>query len=171
MSCKSKIKLKLLKDGKIVVDAIFSLPKELQGVLKEGGSVDPILALHLVFNNIAKVEDESGMEVDLVRLIEKLQGNLSSSALLVLLDLTKRGRKVVPGATENDLVLLNEKVVIHVLDEDADISVEELYNMVDNAIKQGYRFIIAIVDMYGDVTYYEVTKISFPKIERSGEFI
>jgi tRNA splicing endonuclease len=171
MSCKYKIKFRLLKDGKIVVESISSLPKELQGALKEGEHVDPVLALHLVFNNIARVEGENGAEIDLAKLIEEMQNSLSSSALLVLQDLMKRGRKVVPGATKNDLVLLGERIVIHVLDEDADIGVEELYNMVDNAIKQGYRFVVAIVDMHGDVTYYEVTKTSFPKIERSGEFI
>ena len=171
MSCKYKIKFRLLKDGKIVVESISSLPKELQGALKEGEHVDPVLALHLVFNNIARVEGEDGAEIDLAKLIEEMQNSLSSSALLVLQDLMKRGRKVVPGATKNDLVLLGERIVIHVLDEDADIGVEELYNMVDNAIKQGYRFVVAIVDMHGDVTYYEVTKTSFPKIERSGEFI
>jgi tRNA splicing endonuclease len=171
MSCKYKIKFRLLKDGKIVVESISSLPKELQGALKEGEHVDPVLALYLIFNNIARVEGENGAEIDLAKLIEEMQNSLSSSALLVLQDLMKRGRKVVPGATKNDLVLLGERIVIHVLDEDADIGVEELYNMVDNAIKQGYRFVVAIVDMHGDVTYYEVTKTSFPKIERSGEFI
>jgi tRNA splicing endonuclease len=168
MSLKSKVKLKLFKDGKIVV---ASLSKEFQEILREGEQVDSVLALSLVFNNIAKVEDEDGIEVSLMQLIEKLQPSLGNSTFLVLMDLVKRGRKVMLGITKNELILLSEKAVIHVLDEDADISVEELYNMVDNAVKQGYRFIVAIVDMHGDVTYYEVTKASFPRIERSGEFI
>jgi tRNA splicing endonuclease len=168
MSLKSKVKLKLFKDGKIVV---ASLSKEFQEILREGEQVDSVLALSLVFNNIAKVEDENGIEVSLAQLIEKLQPSLGNSTFLVLMDLVKRGRKVMLGITKNELILLSEKAVIHVLDEDADISVEELYNMVDNAVKQGYRFIVAIVDMHGDVTYYEVAKASFPRIERSGEFI
>ncbi|MEM0027720.1 MAG: hypothetical protein QXT53_03765 [Ignisphaera sp.] len=169
MSAKKKIVLKILGNGEIVI-ASGDLKTE-KFMLSEKGFVDPALAFYLVYSGTADVVDESNTKIDFEEFVEKIQSRLKGSVFLVLMDLLKRGKKVLPGHSENELVIVDEKVNVLVLDEDAIVRVDDLYNGVDRAIKQGYKLIIAVVDMYGDVTYYEVSKMSFPKIERGGEFI
>ncbi|MEM4613206.1 MAG: hypothetical protein QXJ56_04535, partial [Ignisphaera sp.] len=78
----------------------------------------------------------------------------------------RRGKRVVFGNSDNELIIVGEKTLVYAMDEDSMIRAAELYDIVDRAIKQGYRVLIAVVDMHGDVTYYEVGKMTFPKIER-----
>lgn len=169
MSAKKKIVLKVLRGGEIMI-ASGDLKIE-RFVSGEKGFVDPALAFYLVYSGMADVVDENNNRIGFEEFVEKIQGRLKGSVFLVLMDLLKRGKKVVSGPSENELILVDEKANILVLDEDAVVRVDDLYNYVDRAIKQGYKLIIAVVDMYGDVTYYEVSKMSFPKIERGGEFI
>ncbi|MDK6027813.1 hypothetical protein QPL79_00310 [Ignisphaera sp. 4213-co] len=160
MGSKKKTILKILADGRIVVEEP-----------EAGKQIDPALAFYLIYNNVADVVNENNVKIGFDEFIKRIQSSVNTSIFLVLMDLLKRGKKVSMGVSKNELVLVDEKTRILVLDEDAVINVENLYNTVDRAIKQGYKLVIAVVDMYGDVTYYEVSKMSFPKIERSGEFI
>lgn len=169
MATKKKIVLKILGSGEITI-ASGDLKIE-RFVSGEKGFVDPALAFYLVYSGMADVIDENNSKVGFEEFVEKIQSRLKGSVFLVLMDLLKRGKKVLAGSSENELILVDEKASVLVLDEDAVVRVDDLYNDVDRAIKQGYKLIIAVVDMYGDVTYYEVSKMSFPKIERGGEFI
>ena len=165
---KVKTRLRILSNGRIVVGTVVNVPKDLQGVVKEGANIDPLTALRLVLANAVVVEDEGGRELGLVEFVEKLQREIDNTVLLVVMDLLKKGKKVMLSPNKKEVILVNEKAIIKPLNEYEDIEARELYSMVDNALKQGYRFLIAVIDMHGDVTYYEATKMSFQKIDRGG---
>jgi len=140
--------------------------------LSETGYVDPIIALYLAYSSNAKIIDSENRELDLdaiIRICE--ENNRALETFFVFLDLVKRGKKVRPGIQGNEIVIEDEKIRIYAIDESSRISVKDLYTLVDRSIKQGYRVIIALVDLYGDVTYYEVNKMDFQKIEKKSEII
>jgi len=132
----------------------------------EGGEVNPTIALYLLNKKMADIVDDNGRIVDISKLIECFDKPIYSTLFFVVQDLIKRGKKIAFGETDNELIITSENTLVYVMDEDSTIKAIDLYNIVDRAIKQGYRFLIAVVDMHGDVTYYEVSKMIFPKIER-----
>ncbi len=80
----------------------------------------------------------------------------------VYLDLRKRGRLPAPGPRPNSLLLRKSKKdprftrYILVLEESRLINIEQLYSFVEEARKNGWDPLLAIVDRYGDITYYSV---------------
>uniref|UniRef100_A0A7C4H2B2 Uncharacterized protein n=1 Tax=Ignisphaera aggregans TaxID=334771 RepID=A0A7C4H2B2_9CREN len=139
--------------------------KERFGLSEEREIPLPIL-LYLVYTSIVEIIDEKGERIEFIDLIKSLKDVNTFSTFIVLYDLVKKGKKVGIGDFNNELVIIDEKIKIYVLDEDSYIVAEELYKIVDRAIKQGYRLVIAVVDINGEVTYYEVNKTDFPRIER-----
>ncbi|MEM1645941.1 MAG: hypothetical protein QXL96_08780 [Ignisphaera sp.] len=134
--------------------------------LIEGREIPLPLLFHLVYTGKAEVYNERGEKILFEDLVKSINDVDVFSAFIVLHDLVKRGKKVSVGENNRELLLTDEKTKVYVLDEDSYISAEDLYIIVDKAIKQEYRLIIAVVDINGEITYYEVNKMDFPKIER-----
>ncbi len=156
------------RDGKLYLEKA-SMDIKNRFNLTELGYVDPIIALYLAYNSNAKIVDEENRELDLDSIIKICEeNNRALETFFVFLDLVKRGRKARPGIQGNEIVLEDEKIRIYAIDENSKIGVRDLYALVDRSIKQGYRVIIALVDLYGDVTYYEVNKMDFQRIEKKG---
>lgn len=132
----------------------------------EGGEVNPVLALYLLSTKSIKIVDEYGNSIDASDVVRCINNPMYSTLFFVFQDLVRRGKRVVLGNSDNELIIVGEKMLVYAMDEDSVIRVVDLYDIVDRAIKQGYRVLIAVVDMHGDVTYYEVGKMTFPKIER-----
>lgn len=152
-------------DGKAYLDKISSEARDRFGLI-EGKEVPLPLLLYLAYTNSAEIVDEKGEKImfnDIVKLVKDVN---AFSTFLVLYDLSRKGKKVVIGENTSILVIIDDKIKVFVLDEDSYIAAEDLYDIVDRSIKQGYRVVIALVDINGEVTYYEVSKTDFPKIER-----
>ncbi|MEM1541340.1 MAG: hypothetical protein QW101_02275 [Ignisphaera sp.] len=152
-------------EGKAYLVRASSDLKERFGLSEEKEVPLPIL-LYLVYTGVAEIVNEKGERIGFRDLVKSLKNANTFSMFIVLYDLVKRGRKVGVGEIHNELVIIDEKIKIYVLDEDSYIVAEELYKIVDRAIKQGYRLVVAVVDINGEVTYYEVNKTDFPRIER-----
>lgn len=134
--------------------------------LIEGKEAPLPILFHLVYTGKAEVYNEKGDKMSFEDLVKSVEDADIFSAFVVLHDLAKRGKKVSIGENNKELLLIDEKTKVYVLDEDSYISAEDLYMLVDKAIKQENRLIIAVVDVNGEITYYEVNKMDFPKIER-----
>lgn len=134
--------------------------------LVEGGEVPLPILLYLLYIGKAKVVNDKNKEVSFEDLVKLIKDPDTFSIFIVFYDLAKKGKRITLGDSSRELVLIDEKIKVYVLDEDSYISADDMYKLVDRAIKQEYRLIIAIVDINGEITYYEVNKTDFPKIER-----
>ncbi|MCS7111255.1 MAG: hypothetical protein N3D82_03070 [Ignisphaera sp.] len=134
--------------------------------ITEGEEVNPILALYLLNTKSAEVVDEHGNSIDASEIVKCFSKPVHPTLFFVFQDLVKRGKRVTFGDYDNELIIAGERTLVYVMDEDSVVRAAHLYGIVDRAIKQGYRVLISVVDMHGDVTYYEVGKMSFPRIER-----
>lgn len=134
--------------------------------LTEGKELPKPILLHLAYSGAIEVYDEKGVRISLDNLLKEVSDTNTFTTFIVLTDLVKKGKKVCVGDNPNELLLLNENAKVYVIDEDSYITAEDMYKLVDKAIKQETRLIIAIVDVNGEVTYYEVNKMDFPKVER-----
>ena len=133
--------------------------------LQEGKEIPMPVALHLMYVGRAQVFDEKGEKLSFEDLLKAVRDPDTFSVFIVLHDLARRGKSVAVDSGR-ELVLINENVRVYVVDEDSYLTAEDLYTLVDKSIKLGYRLVIAVVDLNGEVTYYEVGKVDFPRIER-----
>lgn len=77
----------------------------------------------------------------------------------VYLDLRRRGRIVRPGLKPGTLVLLDKKTrkithYILVLQQNVKIRMTYIKSFIEEALKNGWEPVTAIIDYYGDITYY-----------------
>ncbi len=127
---------------------------------------NPVMIAYLLYVGKAEVVDEKGRKVDLEEFV-KIFGDRNLWILFsTYLDLRRRGKVPDVGVEPNELVIDRERVCIYVYEENAKVRPSELLSLVERGLRKDCRVMIAVVDMYGDVTYYEVTKMVFPKIER-----
>lgn len=131
-----------------------------------GDSVPLLVAMYMVYNGIAILQDCEGRTLSFEELLKRINKRNIWIVFSVYLDLVKRGRVVVPGSMDNELVLEGYKTKIYVFEENSLVKPEHMIEIVERASRQDYRVVVAIVDMYGDVTYYEVNKIVFQPITR-----
>jgi tRNA splicing endonuclease len=169
---KSVIGSKMVKDviveyinGKAYAVKVSTGIAEKMG-LKEGKEIPKPILLHLVYTGVAEVYDDKGYKLSFDDLVKVVNDIDTFTVFMVLHDLVKKGKKVCLGDNPRELLLLSEKARVLVIDEDSYITAEDLYNQVEKAIKQETRLIIAVVDVNGEITYYEVNKMDFPRIER-----
>uniref|UniRef100_A0A7C2VH43 Uncharacterized protein n=1 Tax=Ignisphaera aggregans TaxID=334771 RepID=A0A7C2VH43_9CREN len=134
--------------------------------ISEGKEIPRPVLLHLLFTGRIEVYTDKGERLTFEDVVKDTADPDSFSLFIVFHDLAKRGKKVAVADGHRGLVLLDDGVMIYVLDEDHYITAGELYDLVDKAIKQEYRLVIAVVDVNGEITYYEVSKMDFPKIVR-----
>ena len=88
---------------------------------------------------------------------------------IVVNDLKQRGRKATVSGKYIFISMSNElEYVIYPINENKIIDVKELENFVDFSNKIKKKGVMAIVDMYGDVTYYYLSEI---KLGKKGEIV
>ena len=122
----------------------------------------PLEALYLLYNSVATVTGHDGKNYTFEDLIKKYS-QLNPYAWVefeVYLDLRKRGRLPVPGPRPHSILLRRRKRepkythYILVLEENRPVRLVTLYSFVEEATKNGWEPLLAIVDRYGDITYY-----------------
>ena len=83
---------------------------------------------------------------------------------IVASDLKQRGRKVSVSGRYIFVSMANElEYVIYPVNENNIIDVKELENFVDFSNKINKKGVVAVVDMYGDVTYYFLSEVKLGK--------
>ncbi len=145
-------------EGKFVVekclDQEFCSNLLRAGLMDSNGNIELLEALHLLASAKVALEGRTGWEEALKY---ASMFNIRLSLLLVYHDLRRRGRRVRLGLRPNTLVLnlKSRKVEILVLEEGNPMTLEDLAEWSRSAIASGYEPVVAIVDKYGVVTYYE----------------
>jgi tRNA splicing endonuclease len=134
--------------------------------LREGKEIPIPILLYLTYTGVAEVYNDRGEKLLFEDVIKELKDAEAFTVFTVLHDLMKKGKKVLLGDSMRELILPDEKIKVMVIDEDSYISAEDIYKLVEKSIKQETRLIIAVVDINGETTYYEVSKMDFPRIER-----
>lgn len=130
--------------------------------------VDFIEAAYILQSTKGIVIDSSGNPLDLKTLFIKYsRKSIDWAKFSVYYDLRKRGRKVKIGFTENDLIVEygNERMLIFVTEENIGITVNKLLEWVKYSFSKGFKPLLAVVDMHGDITYYEITEVSLANIK------
>jgi len=135
-----------------------------------GSILDPLEVAYLLHEDKAIVYGSRGEKITL-RDLAYMHADKKEWWLLftVLHDLYKRGRIAKRGFGENDLVLEREgkKYRIYVTEENVVVPISELLEWIEKAFSKNMIPVIAVVDMYGDVTYYKASKHVFKKIDKS----
>jgi tRNA-intron endonuclease len=123
--------------------------------------IHPIEALHLLYRGTGRVI-AGGEELDFTRLLGAYS-RLNPLALAyyeAYLELRRRGRLPIPGPRENTLILIRSRRnprhthYILVLEEGRPVRVSQLAGFIEEARRRGLEPVLAIVDRYGDVTFY-----------------
>ncbi len=134
-----------------------------------GKILDPLEVAYLLHEDRAIVFGDGGKILTL-RDLASMYADKKEWWLLftVLHDLYKRGRIARRGFGENDLILEREgkRYQIYVTEENVIVSVNELLEWIDKTFAKNMIPVIAVVDMYGDVTYYKASKHTFKKIDK-----
>ncbi|MEM0043377.1 MAG: hypothetical protein QXJ51_00010 [Sulfolobales archaeon] len=136
---------------------------------REGEAIEPLEVAYLLQEERAIVLDESNRVLELKDLVMIYSSKREWWLLFtVLYDLHKRGRIARRGFGDRDLILEREgkKYQIYVTEENVFIPISIILDWIESSMKKGFIPVIAVVDMYGDVTYYKASKHSFRKIER-----
>lgn len=144
--------------GRIVLERCLD-PEFCVNLLKSGfsdisGNLDVLEAIHLTALGRITVNGRTGWE-EALRMLSEF--NIKLSLFLVYHDLRKRGRRVKLGARPNTLVMdfKSRPVEILVLEEGSSMTLEDLAEWSKTAIASGHEPVVAIVDRYGVITYYE----------------
>ncbi|BEP16981.1 hypothetical protein PYJP_03330 [Pyrofollis japonicus] len=142
-------------EGKDIIEHILGkLPRTNLHVLE---------ALYLLYKKHAilfTAEDSEASFEELMRLYS-VSNPYAWVEFEVYLDLKRRGRHPVPGPRPHTLLLKkrkNENKYTHyvlVLEENRPVTLETLYSFIREAYSNDWEPVLAIVDRYGDITYYE----------------
>ena len=133
-----------------------------------GDTIPLLIAMYMAHNGIAIVQDSEGKVLSFEEFLKRINKRNIWIVFSVYFDLVKRGRVVVPGLMDNELVLEGYRTKVYIFEENSLVKPEHIIEIVERALRQDYRVVVAIVDMYGDVTYYEVNKMVFHPITRRG---
>lgn len=129
--------------------------------------VDVIEAAFIIQTGRGEVVDSSGKKLSVGELFTMYSKNINDWAkFAVYYDLRMRGRRVRMGFQENDLIVEygSEKIAVFVTEENNPIAVSKLLEWVKYALSKDLRPILAVVDMHGDITYYEVLETNLVNI-------
>ena len=82
----------------------------------------------------------------------------------VFLSLRKKGKNPIPGPRDSSFLLIDKKTrkpthYILVLEQNNPIRVSLIKSFIEEALKNKWEPIIAIVDTYGDITFYTPQKL------------
>lgn len=137
-----------------------------------GAVLDPLEVAYLLHEDRAVVYGEGRRALTLRDLVEMFSDKKEWWLLFTVVhDLFKRGRVVKRGFGENDLILERDghKYQIFVAEENVFLPISVVLEWVESSMSKGYTPVIAVVDMYGDVTYYRMSRHFFKKIEKPEE--
>ncbi len=160
----SKILLRVLGNGEVSIEKGDREAAKLLGYPAPPRSISIVEATYLVYSGQAQAVDEKGKELgfqDLVSLGLR-QSPYAWVLFEVYLDLRKRGKIPVPGPRRHSILIRRSKGAsrythyILVLEESRRIGVEELLSFVEESMHNGWEPVVAIVDRYGDITYYSM---------------
>lgn len=160
----SKALFRIASDGRIEIVECPDSIRECSYMKRRGAN--PIMVAYLLYIGKAEVKDCNGNPMDLEDLVKMFGGKSMWIVFSTYLDLRRRGKVPDLGAEPRELMLEKDRMCIYVYEENAKVKPIELAALVERGLRRDCRVVIAIVDMYGDVTYYEVTKMTFPRIER-----
>ncbi len=127
--------------------------------------VELLEALYQVYRGKAILEYE-GRELNLEEAIKLIANKCSRNIWVefeVYIDLRKRGRILSIGPKPNTLLMKKSKskqyyeYYILILEENKPIPLRILKDFIEEARKNSWKPIIAVVDRYGDITYYMPT--------------
>jgi len=129
---------------------------------------DPIL-LEIVCEALVKGRKMNirwgGEELDLGRFIERLSSidSLFLEKATVCADLKNRGRNVRRGPDKNSLLVKTGSkdydTLVYIVSQNQDLKLTELASWSDNKRRLSLETLLAVVDMYGDVTYYSFSAL------------
>lgn len=134
---------------------------------RQGEVLDLLEASYLAYTGRATIVDENNRPLDLKQVFMKYaSGNLWWILFTVFTDLASRGRRIRKGFGERDIVVEHEgkKYMVYVTEEGAEIPVITLLSWIESSQHKDMIPVIAVVDMYGDVTYYQATSMSLRRI-------
>ncbi len=120
-----------------------------------GDSVDVLEAAYQVVRGRLVVEGYGSGWAGALKLVNDLLGDVD--LFIVYYDLRRRGRRVKRGIRRRTLHMIRGKEVVEVLvlSEGTSTSVRELFEWSSLASGDDHVPVIAVVDGYGEVTYYE----------------
>jgi len=176
MSCKPLVRLDPTTLRGEVVECMEVAERELV-LVPPGRPIHPVEALHLLYRGTGEVL-LGDRRVSFVELLEAYSGRnpLALAYYEVYLELRRRGRLPIPGPRENTLILIrsrrNPKQTHYVLvvEEGREVLVSQLAAFVEEARRRGLEPLLAIVDRYGDVTFYTPMVFHlFPSPREMGE--
>jgi len=137
------------------------------GRYREGEVLDFIEASYLVYMGRAKALDESGRELEVKDLFMRYaSGDLWWILFTVFTDLASRGRRVRKGYGERDIIVEHggKTYMVYVTEEGVEIPIVTLLSWIESSHHKDMIPVIAVVDMYGDVTYYQASNINLRRI-------
>jgi tRNA-intron endonuclease len=158
-----KAHLKVTDEGKVVIekclDQEFCANLVRIGVADLRGNVELLEALHLLATRRIAIEGKTGWEKAL-KYARKF--NIKLSLFMVYHDLRKKGRKAKLGTRPGTLILNigSRRTEILVLEEGVLMTLEDLAEWSRSSMSSGYEPVIAIVDRYGVITYYEARAVN-----------
>ncbi len=164
-------------DGKLKAIVEKGLDKILRYLPERSTSIlEPIELLYLTYNGLAEVYDEKGGKLGFQELISifTLSNPYTWVEFEVYLDLRKRGKIPVKGPRPHTFLLRRSKKAkeythyILVLEENRPVKIATIYSFVEEALKNNWQPILAIVDRYGDITYYAAMPFHPRKVQREG---
>ncbi len=137
----------------------------LLGYQPPGNTIHVIEALYLLYTGHAVLEGSSSPEHGFRSLVEAYSSLNPYAWVLfeVYYDLRKRGRLPAPGPRPHSLLVRRSKKdprytkYVLVLEESRRLDVSSLVSFAEEALRNRWEPIVAIVDRYGDITYYSIT--------------
>jgi tRNA-intron endonuclease len=157
-----KAHLKIVNENKIAIekclDQEFCANLVRMGFADIKGNVELLETLYLLASHKITIEGKTGWEEALKY---AMRFNVKLSLFMVYHDLRKRGRKVRLGTRPNTLILNlgSRRTEILVLEEGVLMTLEDLAEWSRSSMSSGYEPVIAIVDRYGVITYYEARAV------------
>lgn len=157
-----------LEKNKLPRVTVVSNTRRVQHILgyqPENSEIHVIEALYILYTGQGRAVSEDGAEIGFKEVMEAYTSinPLAWVEFEVYYDLKKRGRMPVPGPRPHTLLLRGGKKspkytrYILVLEESRSITPDYLSGFVEEALHNDWEPVVAIVDRYGDITYYSIT--------------
>ncbi len=160
MSCKPVVELDEATLRGRPVGCRELVAKELV-LIPEDRPIHPVEAAHLLYRGTAEVRlGPRRLNFEQLISLYAKRNPLALAYYEVYLELRRRGRLPIPGPRENTLILIRSRRnpkqthYILVLEEGRPVRVSQLAMFVEEARKRNLEPVLAIVDRYGDVTFY-----------------
>jgi tRNA-intron endonuclease len=125
------------------------------------------LDIYNFISNIIKNEKISNL--DIYNFISNIIKNEKTwNNIVVYFDLKNRGRNPIKGPFPNSFLISKgndryKNYLVYIISQNQSISIERLFEVLNFTKRLRIGLILAIVDMYGDITYYTLSEVSLLK--------